>query len=257
MQFGVASGGMAFKYDPATNANGSFSGDEFIFPNSFKVLTPNAANNGWHTAFRTTGGRFMVNSFTDNGADALQVTGSQSLSGVLKLGGATVGTIQNGSASISIWSKGAITLPTQFSTTPTGLANGDLWTDMSTSTDHRLRMRLSDVNSTIATREKDFAGGGAWNIVSANAEIDANRNARADGVATSFTLQGDLDMIEGLPYRYFFQRNGTNTITISAANMGGNVYYDGCATVGGCATMITSQNATYTITRIGTTLFVE
>jgi hypothetical protein len=118
-------------------------------------------------------------------------------------------------------------------------------------------MRLSDVNSTIATREKDFAGGGSWGIVSANADIDANRNARADAVIASFTLQGDLDMVEGLSYRVFCQRNTANTITISAANMGGNIYYTGCSTVGGCSTMVTNPNTVYTITRIGTTLFIQ
>jgi hypothetical protein len=202
-------------------------------------------------------GRVLIGTTSDNGVDRLQNIGSAQITGAIKLGSATVGTISNGSASFNIWSKGTLTLPTQYASTPPGLGNGDIWTDLGTGTDHKLRVRHNDVTATVATREKDFAGGGSWAVVSANADIDSYRNARADGVTASFTLQGDLDMVEGWPYRYFFQRNSTNTITISAANMGGSIFYDGCSTVGGCSTMIAAQNTTYTITRIGTTLWVE
>jgi hypothetical protein len=95
-------------------------------------------------------GRTLVGTISDNG-DRLQVTGSQSLTGALKLGTGTVGAISAGSTSITIWNKGTVQFALSYtaSFSPAGVGNGDLWQEVSTRR-HGVVMRSNDVNRDLA-----------------------------------------------------------------------------------------------------------
>ena len=96
IQIGDASGSytVCIGYDPAGNANGSFTGDggEILFRNDMSFMTPNAADNGWHNCLHFKDGKVGIGDTTPD--YKLDVDGTFRCTGTAATGALTCSTIQ-------------------------------------------------------------------------------------------------------------------------------------------------------------------
>jgi hypothetical protein len=160
-------------------------------------------------------GRAIIGSTSDNGTDRLQITGTARISSALKLG-TNVASIQtgNGNASLYLWDRGTLQVPTTYTSDPSTAANGELWQNLSGG-EQNLKYRANDVNSRVALVERDLIGTEVLVSFSTYAITGAS-TIRFDALSNNITSTVGAGMDERFDYVVRCTRNDVNSITLTA-----------------------------------------
>jgi hypothetical protein len=160
-------------------------------------------------------GRAVIGSTADNGTDRLQITGTARISSTLKLGG-TVATIQTGNAgaSLYLWDRGTLQVPTTYTADPSTAGNGELWQNLSGG-EQNMKYRANDVNNRVALVERDLIGTEVL-VSSSTYAIAGASTIRFDALSNNVTSTVGAGMDERYTYVVRCTRNNVNTITLTA-----------------------------------------